>query len=340
MMSRTVLPPDLHDASPEERAALERVWALLGDADAPGAPAVTAAETEAAWQRLQARIDSAPTSPARSRASGDRAPARPSRQRRRWLVPTALAAVVAFVGSFLAWQSWAAPVTAEASGEALAVALPDGSTATLAPGASLTYRRGFGALVGAPASRRVALVGEGFFDVETAAAPFVVETFNARVEVLGTRFNVRAHWREEATRVAVEEGRVRVRAGGEAVELGAGEGSVVAVPPEASGEAVPTAPEATDVERALAWREGGLALTAVPLAAAFEAVERRYGVEITLGRGVPTGADVTAFYASAPDVRTVLGDLCAAHGLRFRATSRGFEVTADPDARPRVSRSS
>ncbi|MEL6616870.1 MAG: FecR domain-containing protein, partial [Bacteroidota bacterium] len=215
------------------------------------------------------------------------------------------------------------------------VSLPDGSTATLGTDATLTYRRGFGALVGQPEIREVALVGEAFFDVESGEAQFVVNTFNARVQVLGTRFGVRAFWREEATRVTVEEGRVRVSGGGEAVELTAGQGSTVAVPENAAPEAaaVPSAPAEADVEREMVWREGGIAFTTVPLAAAFAEIERRFGVEITVGRGVPTDADVTAFYATTPDVKTVLGDLCAAYGLQFRATSRGFEVSADPDAR-------
>lgn len=335
-MSRPVLPPDLRDVPPEEHAQLERVWAMLGDAP----PATTPAATEDAWHRLRAQIEppdaASGAAPApEPRVRRDRPAARPSRQRRRWAAPVAALAVLAIV-AVVGLRQWAAPITVQASGETQVVALPDGSTATLGTDATLTYRRGFGALVGAPEVRQVALVGEAFFDVESGEAPFVVRTFNAEVEVLGTRFGVRAFWREETTRVTVEEGRVRVGGGGESVELAAGEGSTVAVPEGAAPEAaaVPTAPTQADVERETVWREGGIAFTTVPLAAAFAEIERRFGVEIALGSGVPTDADVTAFYATTPDVRTVLGDLCAAYGLQFRATSRGFEVSADPDARP------
>ena len=37
-MPRSVLPPDLRDASAEERAELEQVWARLGDAPPPAPP--------------------------------------------------------------------------------------------------------------------------------------------------------------------------------------------------------------------------------------------------------------------------------------------------------------
>ena len=45
----------------------------------------------------------------------------------------------------------------------------------------------------------VRLTGEAYFDVVEEDAPFVVETFNAEVRVLGTRFNVRA-WPEGMAR--------------------------------------------------------------------------------------------------------------------------------------------
>ncbi|MEL6616027.1 MAG: hypothetical protein AAFQ43_09835, partial [Bacteroidota bacterium] len=131
-MSRPVLPPDLRDALPEERAQLERVWAMLGDAP----PATTPAATEDAWQRLRAQIEP-PTAPASgdAPASGvapdpkrrDRPAARPPRQRRRWVAPVAALAVLVMV-AVVGLREWASPVTVKASGETLAVSLPDGST--------------------------------------------------------------------------------------------------------------------------------------------------------------------------------------------------------------------
>ena len=78
-MPRSVLPPDLRDASAEERAELEQVWSHLGDAPAETTPA----ETDAAWDRLASRLrlDAEPSPSERPR----RAPDRPaSRTRRRF----------------------------------------------------------------------------------------------------------------------------------------------------------------------------------------------------------------------------------------------------------------
>ncbi len=87
------------------------------------------------------------------------------------------------------------------------VTLPDGSVAELGSGSTLTYRNFRGR-----AQRRVTLEGEAFFDVAEAERPFIVETFNASISVLGTRFNVRA-WSSDPipeTLVALESGRVEV----------------------------------------------------------------------------------------------------------------------------------
>jgi ferric-dicitrate binding protein FerR (iron transport regulator) len=69
---------------------------------------------------------------------------------------------------------------------------------------SLQYPHRFGE------ERRVRLVGEAFFEVEEHSTPFIVQTFNAEVTVLGTTFNVKA-WPtslDPATTVTLESGRV------------------------------------------------------------------------------------------------------------------------------------
>ena len=320
--------PDVQGASDAERADLEHIWNQLGEPP----PVTTPAETEDAWDRLSKRLHL--DSRASARRPPDRLPARRSRLRLWTSVGTVALGALAF--ALWAAPSLTAPVTVSAApGETRAVTLPDGSTASLAAGSQVTYRKRFGSLVGLAEVRRVALVGEGLFDVEHGEAPFVVETFNARVEVLGTRFAVRAHSDEEQTRVVVQEGSVRVESAGESVRLAAGEATVVS-----GASAPPSAPASADASRAAAWAGGGLAFDALPLADAFREIERRYGVTVRVrgaaaARADSPGADVTAFYARAPDVRTVLGDLCAANGLRFEATSQGFEVFADHSPAPR-----
>ena len=93
-------------------------------------------------------------------------------------------------------------------GHALPLALADGSTVTLRPGARLRYPARF---VGA--QRVVQLEGEAFFEVfHDARHPFRVLTDKLETTVLGTSFEVRAVPGQGAATVRVRTGRVRVQA--------------------------------------------------------------------------------------------------------------------------------
>ena len=86
------------------------------------------------------------------------------------------------------------------------VALPDGSTVTLAPASSLKYPRAF-----AGARRSVYLTGEAFFEVfHDARHPFSVYTEQVVTTVLGTTFLVRAYAGQPEAQVLVRTGAVRV----------------------------------------------------------------------------------------------------------------------------------
>ncbi|NNF57628.1 MAG: hypothetical protein HKN04_05240 [Rhodothermaceae bacterium] len=325
MPDRSPLPPDLSAAldaeAPETRADLEQVWTLLGtlESDAPS-------ESDRAWERLAAQMKAvapgAVSSP--TRRASDRGAIAPTRttRRRRALAYALPLVIIAVVG---AW--WMQPVHLTAgAGEVLSVSLPDGSTATLNSGATLAHRRGFARLPFLAAeTRAVRLEGEAFFDVESDERPFIVETFNAQVTVLGTAFNVRAHPNEAETRVAVSEGRVRVTGPDDfATELTIGQGISVgaaATSPPASS------PEPVEVEQATAWRTGGFAVRDLPLRAVFDELERRYGVEITAPTRLEADGDVTLYLSAPSSAEEILNDLCTARGLTYRATSRGFAVS-------------
>lgn len=117
-------------------------------------------------------------------------------------------AVAALVVSAVGLALWLQPRTVTVPyGAMKTIELSDGSVAELSSGSTLTYRHFWGR-----DERRLKLEGEAFFDVAEAQRPFVVETFNASISVLGTRFNVRA-WSTDPipeTSVALESGRVEV----------------------------------------------------------------------------------------------------------------------------------
>ncbi len=369
----------LQEEAPEMRSSLGAVWELLGGADAP---ATEEADPDAAWEALteaHPELDATPANGAastnstatgtESRAAESRAarteaspesrrrqrPAHRSRRAHSWRVAIGLAvATLVLAGGLWLWRQ---PVTITAPpGQQRTAALPDGSTAHLNSGTTLTYRRGFQSWPFVDAARRaVELGGEAFFEVEDGDRPFLIETASAEVAVTGTRFNVRArpgNARPEnadrddarsaaprsadpaaATEVTLVAGRVevaaRTRPERRVVLSEPGAKSQVAGP-----DATPTPPERAAPKYALAWRNGGFAAQARPLTSVLQDLERRFDATLRLHDSVEeTRAPVSLYYPEAPDLETILHDLCTARNLNYRPTSRGFELFAAPAGR-------
>src|SRR5690606_4798335 len=236
----------------------------------------------------------------------------------------ALALAVALAVGAWAWRQPAS--TAAGPGERVAVRLPDGSAVTLNSGSTLRYARRFEAWPFVPApTRTVRLDGEAFFEVAHTGRPFVVETFDARVEVLGTAFGVRAHPSDGATRVTLASGRVRVRVG---------EATVVLDEPGASAHVAPDAEaplrvEAVPLGHALAWRTAGFAAIDEPLPSILAEVERRFAVEIDVAGTLPPGS-MNLFYPRGATAEQLLHDVCLAQRCRYWRTSRGFALQMAP----------
>ena len=326
-----LLPDDVRrwvdQQDPAERDALARTWDLAGLAD--DAPADTASDapsaTDAAWAQIDALLDT-PADPAMDaglRAWRDRAPAAealatpiPRVAPALWARPAVWSAVAAAAVVLVAFAWWVRPVTVSAGADVLAHALPDGSAVTLAPGSRVAYRRGLGG-----DTRRVELEGQAYFSVTGDGRPFMVETFNAGVEVLGTEFDVQA-WPGAAypeTAVALVEGSVRVSAEGGAVVLAPGQGTRVV-----AGR--PTAPAPVDASAVVAWRDGAFSVVDAPLGAVAASLSARFGRPVQLARGVDAGQRLTLFLPEADSADTVLRDLASYLGLRVQVGADGYSV--------------
>jgi hypothetical protein len=81
--------------------------------------------------------------------------------------------------------------------------LPDGTTGWLNSNSTIKYNGNFNA------DRQVILAGEAFFDVvKDIKRPFIVNTPEINVKVLGTRFNIASYNNENSVEVVLEEGKL------------------------------------------------------------------------------------------------------------------------------------
>ena len=322
----------------DDAATDARVQAALAAMREASGPHADHARQEAAWARLQARlhdpsrvpfIDGGPFGPTlvtndatdvdpTSRSGGRwgvRATVRPT-PRLGWSIAAAL---VLSAGGLAAWG--ATPVRHEVArgGTVTPQRLPDGSTVWVAAGSTLSYQRRLAWPSPLRSSERsIALQGTAFFEVARDGRPFTIHTADATVQVLGTRFEVRAADGQHGSRVQVEEGRVAVMAGSGRLELTAGQGARVT--PEG------LQPQPVARQGVATWRTGGLAALDEPISAVLAELARRFSVEITIDGTVDPYATVSLFYPTVPGVERVLSDLCAAQNLSFLRTSRGFRV--------------
>lgn len=86
------------------------------------------------------------------------------------------------------------------------VTFPDGSVVWLNAGSRLTYNSDF-----AKESRNIKLSGEGYFEVsKNKELPFVVNTGELAVKVLGTKFNLKSYEEDSEVKVTLKEGAVKV----------------------------------------------------------------------------------------------------------------------------------
>jgi len=167
-------------------------------------------------------------------------------------------------------------------------------------------------------TRRVVLEGEARFIVNPDGRPFVVETPQATIRVLGTRFTVRS--RGETTRVAVQEGRVSVSSDSFRTELSVLEALDV------SSSALFTR-LGTDVAGAADdWTEGTMSFRRAPLTEVVLDIERRYDVVVRLdGQWLGTESLTGSF--PGLDARDTLESVCRTFDCDVRRTEDGFVLT-------------
>lgn len=248
-------------------------------------------DTDAGWSRVTARIGSLAEGDSRTPPLDEpetappilRLKPRAIRRRPPW---QAAAALFLVVGASILWGiSRPAARIADSAflevlvprGQKAMMRLPDGSRVVLAPDSRLRYPRDFG-----EDSRDLQLEGMAYFSViHRPDLPFVVHAAGARTRVLGTRFVVRAYPDASRVEVAVEEGRVALRADASQHE------EEVSLTPGQVGrlgrDGIPRVESRADAAAFLGWMEGRPVIQDLLLPEALSELERWYDVKLAIG---------------------------------------------------------
>ena len=199
-------------------------------------------------------------------------------------------------------------------GERRTVELSDGTTVELNAASRLGFPKSF-----SDDLREVEVEGEAFFWVQAGPAHFVVKAGNARVEVLGTAFNINN--RDRRATLIVEEGQVAfeslITAG--RITLKANEMSVIS-------DGKPTKPQKVDLKKVLAWRTGELVFERTPLGRVFEELERQFNVVIQVETKGYEHLTYTASFSQGQSVDDVLKKICLAFGWQLSGADAVFKI--------------
>ena len=158
------------------------------------------------------------------------------------------------------------------------VVLPDGTAAWINAASTLRYPSRFSGK-----DRRVELSGEAYFEVaKDPVKPFIVQTSDMNVRVLGTHFNVMAYQEDHQHVTTLLEGSVVVTRGPRQETLKPGQEARV------SGGSDQVAVSDADVEEATAWKDGLFQFEDVDLPTILAQVARWYDIRVVYAGPVPT----------------------------------------------------
>lgn len=169
-------------------------------------------------------------------------------------------------------------------------------------------------------TREVFLEGESYFEVApNKDLPFIVNTNDISVKVLGTKFNISAYHSDQLIETVLIEGKVSVN---ERTALGfPGEGRILAPNQNASFDKAQkrlTVKDEPDVEFVIAWTEGWFKFSHQSLYDVLKKLRRYYNVEFHVEPGFPTGDRITGKLDLKDSLGQVMLALSDVAGLQFR----------------------
>ena len=200
------------------------------------------------------------------------------------------------------------------------VKLPDGSKVMLNYNSSVEFTESTDRQI-----REAKLNGEAYFSVAKNKFPFVVATQDAKVTVVGTKFNV---WsRNEGTQVFVKEGVVNIRHNvdkGPGINLTKGEKGVI------SKNKIVNAPVKVGSDYMLSWLDGNIKFNKTPLTEIAGELTRFYNTNVYLDSSGIGQLTLTGSFDRMP-LDSVLNMMCIALNLDYEKNANGYLIKIKKD---------
>lgn len=203
-------------------------------------------------------------------------------------------------------------------GQKLSVTLSDGTVVWLNSESTLRFPESFKDNL-----RKLEFSGEAYFSVaKDPSKPFVIHTEKTKVQVLGTKFNLRALAAETVTSVVVEEGKVKFtgNSGKQQLILTANKRGIF----EIASSTVPVMKsEEVYAGKYTAWKNNELLLDNLTMAEAARTLERWYGVKIKISRPELLNERYTGSFNN-PALKQVLESMGFAVKFSYRQERQTF----------------
>lgn len=200
------------------------------------------------------------------------------------------------------------------SGKKTVIHLNDGTVIHLNSNSRISYPANF-----TDSLRAVSMEGEAFFDVQKENRPFVVEVNDAKVQVLGTSFNVNSLI-EGRLEVALVSGKVKVNDRlGNQIMLAPTQMMVL----ENNGK---ISKENFDVRSVTGWKDKYLIFTDDDISTVIRKIENWYGVEInTVGKFSGQWAYTGQYHDES--LENVLEGIAQTSKIKYKIQGKEVEIT-------------
>jgi transmembrane sensor len=204
-------------------------------------------------------------------------------------------------------------------GEKARVTFSDGTQVMLNSASSVQFPRTFHG-----SERKVYLEGEAYFEVtHNPEKPFIVYSQDARIEVLGTEFNVRGWSDDPAVEVVVRGGKVSVQSFARQIDERTEVILTDGLKTELERGQNPIEPHRVDPVNHLLWTSGGMHFDNKPFYQVIQDLERRFNVDITVADRSLLEVPYTGTFQNA-ELDEVLSVIAATMGVGY--DREGLEV--------------